>query len=359
MQRLRRTCSSPRHGVTIVLAALAILSFPSPAAAFTFFLFDGHEDQLGTWYSNGPNGQAFSVNGQIPFTGQVGLAGAELSWSAGSSMLRMVAVPTCLARGNSPGSFVDRWGAVDGRVVPLTFLLIRDTEPPGFTTDLYIRPRLYGTAEVLSSIPGLAGLTLQLRYAVTVNGKQVSRDSLYLSMQNSDGQNNTFPLSFPKGTANYVVVPGVHEGNEIGITFWAYMRGTTSGLSTVDAYFSLGGPFYLGPGIVVDVLSASAVAVEDPPGRPRLSFAAHPNPFPGSTRIHYTLPEAAQVRLSIYDLAGHRVATPVDRFERGGEGDVTWDGRDARGAPLAAGVYFAELTAGANRTVGKLVRIAR
>ena len=350
-----RTPRLPR-ALAAAWVIVASLMAQAPASAFTFTLFAGHEDQLVTWYSNGPNGQAWSVDGQIPFTGQVGLAGGELSWTASSGMLRVLAVPTCAARGTTPSSFLGRWGALDGRMVPLTFLLTRDTEPPGFTTDLYIRPRLLGTVEVLSAVQaGVAELTLQLRMAIQVNGEQVARDSLYLAMQNSGGQNTVFQVAFPKGAANYVVVPGVHEGSQIEITLWAFMYGIVQGVSTVDAYFTLGGPFYLGPGLMVDVLSPEAVAVAAPSSPARLSFSARPNPFPGSTRIHYGVPSAARVRLSIYDVAGHRVATPVERFESAGDGQAVWDGRDSRGASLPPGVYFAELAVGDQRTVGKLV----
>ena len=61
----------------------------------------------------------------------------------------------------------------------------------------------------------------------------------------------------------------------------------------------------------------------------------------GQTRITYSIGEAARVQLAIYDVAGHRVATMVDAVESPGAHAVVWDGRDARGARLEPGVFYA------------------
>jgi hypothetical protein len=71
--------------------------------------------------------------------------------------------------------------------------------------------------------------------------------------------------------------------------------------------------------------------------------AARPNPFVDATTIAYTLPHAGHVRLSAYDATGRQVATLVDRDGESGTHEAAWDGRDARGARLAAGVYFVRL----------------
>jgi hypothetical protein len=89
------------------------------------------------------------------------------------------------------------------------------------------------------------------------------------------------------------------------------------------------------------------------PGAPVL-FANAPNPFDAGTTIRYSLPHAMPVRLVVYDLSGRTVRTLVDGAEASGERRVTWDGRDATGARVRAGMYLARLEAGGIRLTRKM-----
>jgi hypothetical protein len=68
-----------------------------------------------------------------------------------------------------------------------------------------------------------------------------------------------------------------------------------------------------------------------------------PNPFGPSTCIRFSILEPGPVRLSVYDVAGRLVATLVDEPREAGEHEAIWDGRDRRGEPVAAGIYFCRL----------------
>jgi hypothetical protein len=70
-----------------------------------------------------------------------------------------------------------------------------------------------------------------------------------------------------------------------------------------------------------------------------------PNPFNPATTIRYDLPERADVRLVIYNLAGQKIRTLVHRMQPPGRYTVTWDGRDGTGHAVASGVYFYRLEA--------------
>ncbi|UCD04648.1 MAG: T9SS type A sorting domain-containing protein [candidate division WOR-3 bacterium] len=71
-----------------------------------------------------------------------------------------------------------------------------------------------------------------------------------------------------------------------------------------------------------------------------------PNPFSGMTSIRFSIPQAAHVRLAIYDLIGQEVAELVDGHMPAGQHSIAFDGND-----LPNGVYFYRLNTGsATRT---------
>ena len=76
-----------------------------------------------------------------------------------------------------------------------------------------------------------------------------------------------------------------------------------------------------------------------PPGPSILRFGAnYPNPFRGTTTIRYALPDAARVRLSVYDVLGRERTTLIEADQEAGVYEVVFD---AEGLP--AGVYFCRI----------------
>jgi hypothetical protein len=83
-----------------------------------------------------------------------------------------------------------------------------------------------------------------------------------------------------------------------------------------------------------------------------------PNPARGATLLRYTLPSAASVRLALFDLAGRRVRVLEEGGRSAGEHAARFDGSDAAGRALAAGLYFVRLEADGRSATTRLV-IAR
>lgn len=81
----------------------------------------------------------------------------------------------------------------------------------------------------------------------------------------------------------------------------------------------------------------------------------YPNPFNPTTTIQYALPKAEQVRLAVYNAAGQWVRTLVADYQTAGHYAVEWDATDADGQPVASGLYFYRLQAGAFRAVDKML----
>ena len=90
---------------------------------------------------------------------------------------------------------------------------------------------------------------------------------------------------------------------------------------------------------------------------PAIEFGVRPMPNPSHGPIDFELraPEGGRGHLAIFDLAGRRVATVLDREIEHGFQRVAWSGRDASGMPVASGVYRYRLTIGAREARGSLI----
>jgi len=84
---------------------------------------------------------------------------------------------------------------------------------------------------------------------------------------------------------------------------------------------------------------------------------ARPNPSSGAVTLHLSLPRAGRARLVLLDVAGRRRRTVVDATLAAGPHDFEWDGRDERGAPAPAGLYWARLEFAGEVAVRRLVRM--
>jgi hypothetical protein len=85
-----------------------------------------------------------------------------------------------------------------------------------------------------------------------------------------------------------------------------------------------------------------------------------PNPFtPGvsPTIFTFTLPDESNVRLAVYNLLAQEVAVLLDETRPKGRHRVAWDGNDARGQPVPAGVYWYRLEVGDRRPLLKRLRV--
>jgi invasion protein IalB len=71
----------------------------------------------------------------------------------------------------------------------------------------------------------------------------------------------------------------------------------------------------------------------------------HPNPFNAGTLIKYEIPQAGQVLLQIYNLAGQEILRLVNAVQQPGRYQINWDGRDQHGRPAPSGFYIYRLQA--------------
>ena len=90
----------------------------------------------------------------------------------------------------------------------------------------------------------------------------------------------------------------------------------------------------------------TSTGVNPQPMRSRLELKPnYPNPFNPKTTLSFSLERGAGVKLTIHDAAGRLVKTLITERRSSGDHQVTWDGRNDRGAVVAAGMYIVRLAA--------------
>ena len=126
---------------------------------------------------------------------------------------------------------------------------------------------------------------------------------------------------------------------------------TPAGKPTLADYMGSSKPF-----LDVSWSAPSAVAEGAPPPPTAVMRPNSPNPFGASTALRFGLARAGAARVELFDVQGRRVRARFDGSLDAGDHALTWDGRDDRGAPVAAGIYLARLSAGGASSVARVVR---
>jgi FlgD Ig-like domain len=85
-------------------------------------------------------------------------------------------------------------------------------------------------------------------------------------------------------------------------------------------------------------------------------YAAYPNPFRCETRLSYYLSKEGRVHVSISDLNG-RLFKMWTAASSTGKQELVWDGTDASGNELKAGIYFCTLDYDGLKKVFKLMKV--
>jgi hypothetical protein len=87
-------------------------------------------------------------------------------------------------------------------------------------------------------------------------------------------------------------------------------------------------------------------------------FALHqnyPNPFNPVTNIVYDIPEASEVKITIYNITGQNVRTLAQGQHEPGRYRVQWNATNDYGNPLSSGMYIYRIHAGDFVSVKKLI----
>ncbi len=133
---------------------------------------------------------------------------------------------------------------------------------------------------------------------------------------------------------------------------WADTRSLSSGSDVLARVMELAPT-------AVDPLPDPAPSPPPAPPSALRVLPARPNPFSGSLGVPVEVPPdlAGRVRARVLNAQGAVAATLYDGPAPEGRLMVRWDGADARGRPVASGVYWLLIEAGGERHAIRLVRV--
>ncbi|UCE24329.1 MAG: M6 family metalloprotease domain-containing protein [Candidatus Zixiibacteriota bacterium] len=83
----------------------------------------------------------------------------------------------------------------------------------------------------------------------------------------------------------------------------------------------------------------------------------YPNPFNPTTTIAFYSPDPGQASVEIINPLGYRVKTLFDDRISSGVTELTWDGTNAAGAPVASGIYLYKVEVNGQKKVKKMVLV--
>jgi hypothetical protein len=83
----------------------------------------------------------------------------------------------------------------------------------------------------------------------------------------------------------------------------------------------------------------------------------YPNPFNPMTTIRYGLPKPGHVKITIYDILGHKVRELVDAQKSAGHHKALWDGKNMAGDAVSTGIYYYKIIAKDFNQIKKMLLI--
>ncbi|NNF57350.1 MAG: T9SS type A sorting domain-containing protein [Rhodothermaceae bacterium] len=172
--------------------------------------------------------------------------------------------------------------------------------------------------------------------SLVIDARPIGADALSFALDAIAVEQNA-----PIGTAMTLTWPELRDVPETWtLSLVDHVTGTTVDLRATESYTfttELGDET---PRFAI-VVNPSSVVANEPEGTPGAFAltAAFPNPFRETLTVGYTLPEAATVRVTVFDVLGREVATLVNEQVAGQQSAVL------SGSELASGLYLVRVEA--------------
>jgi len=133
-----------------------------------------------------------------------------------------------------------------------------------------------------------------------------------------------------------------------------HFRTQESGIRCSDKEVDVVGKMFTGQAVsgsdkIVTICNLSKAGIEQELPKSYALYQNHPNPFNPTTTFHFDLPEASEVKLTVYNIMGQEVAVVADRFWEAGTYTITFEA-----SKLPSGIYLYELIAGTFKQVKRM-----
>jgi len=147
-----------------------------------------------------------------------------------------------------------------------------------------------------------------------------------------------------------------HASEYLGVNSTQYLAAFNDNATSIDikGMFATSVP---ADSFLLSCPSIAGVTDGDPPAKEvRMSVSRRGWGAP-DVGLRLELPSRVPVRLAVYDIAGRRRSTILDRELPAGVTELVWDGRDQAGSRMASGMYFIRLTCTKGARVSKIVML--
>ncbi len=74
-------------------------------------------------------------------------------------------------------------------------------------------------------------------------------------------------------------------------------------------------------------------------------ISVYPNPSNSQIKIKFSAPEAGDLRISIFDIMGRKIAHLEESVSSAGFSAISWNGKNLNGVPVSSGIYFIQIEA--------------
>ncbi len=187
------------------------------------------------------------------------------------------------------------------------------------------------------------------RPVVILNDRIVARggDPVDLDGDGTADPGATLAALFGENGLSRIELTDRDAGGDVTVYFLADVdtAGTPTGVDDLACFLALR---------VSNPTSAPVVAAAE---RPCALLPNRPNPFAGPTEIRFELERPTAARLTIFDVAGRRVAVLLDDVLPAGSHTVAWSGHDGRNGSVPGGIYFVRLEADGVAQTRKMIRL--
>jgi len=210
----------------------------------------------------------------------------------------------------------------------------------------------------MSGSPGVFNAYRQIAIEIPAGSALTARwyyesSGIYDNSENSDGGRIRFTSDISsEGPSEDDIILSVMQSVDFSMYQWNEEEFIISENIPSGSYIAIGGAVW--PSYIynnwdfITVVAPTGLINEDSNISPsEISLSQnYPNPFNPSTTIHYGLPEASKVQMTVYDVTGRQVRTLVNNIQQAGSYTIQWNGTDVSGQSVGTGTYLARIQAG-------------